>query len=193
MLPRPVEFCRASGVQCAVKAERFPLRRGQNWQCRSEECMRAMRSSVFLPGASCGAYRKSVDLHPGGCRLGARPIDLHLKGLADMGAQIRQAGNALEVTAPNGLRGAQISLRFPSVGATETLLMAAVCARVKPCCAAWRWNRKCGISFGFCKAQGRASPVRGRARFISWAGIFSVARSSVRVRTGLRRRRCFVR
>lgn len=94
-----------------------------------EECMRAMRSSVFYLAPLVARTGRALIYNPGGCRLGARPIDLHLKGLADMGAQIRQAGNALEVTAPNGLRGAQISLRFPSVGATETLLMAAVCAR----------------------------------------------------------------
>ena len=94
-----------------------------------EEYMRAMRSSVFYLAPLLVRTGKALIYTPGGCRLGARPIDLHLKGLADMGAEIRQSGNALEVTAPTGLHGAQISLRFPSVGATETLLMAAVCAR----------------------------------------------------------------
>lgn len=94
-----------------------------------EEYMHAMRSSVFYLAPILVSTGRALISAPGGCRLGARPIDLHLKGLSEMGAQIRQLGSSLEVTAPNGLRGAQISLRFPSVGATETLLMAAVCAR----------------------------------------------------------------
>ena len=94
-----------------------------------EEYMRAMRSSVFYLAPLLVRTGKALIYTPGGCRLGARPIDLHLQGLSEMGAQVCQSGSALEVTVPNGLRGAQISLRFPSVGATETLVMAAVCAR----------------------------------------------------------------
>lgn len=67
---------------------------------------------------------------PGGCRIGARPIDLHLAGLAKMGAVELEAGEGrLVLTAPSGLHGAEITLRFPSVGATETLLLAAACAK----------------------------------------------------------------
>lgn len=62
---------------------------------------------------------------PGGCSIGARPIDLHLKAFEAMGAVINLENGDIEATAPNGLKGAQIYLDFPSVGATENILMAA--------------------------------------------------------------------
>lgn len=93
------------------------------------EDMRAMRSSLFfLAPMLVRAGRACVGL-PGGCKLGARPIDMHLKGLAQMGAQVEESGASLFLRAPRGLQGADITLRFPSVGASETLLMAAVCAK----------------------------------------------------------------
>ena len=61
---------------------------------------------------------------PGGCRIGARPVDLHLSGLAQMGVHCREEGARLILTAPAGLHGADITLGFPSVGATGTPLLA---------------------------------------------------------------------
>ncbi len=66
---------------------------------------------------------------PGGCRLGPRPIDIHLEGLACMGAAAEWKGEQLTLSAPRGLYGAEFALRLPSVGATETLMMAAVKAK----------------------------------------------------------------
>ena len=92
--------------------------------------MRAMRSSLFYLAPLLARTGRADIYTPGGCRLGARPIDMHLSGLEKMGAHITEKdGGALEVTAPDGLAGADICLRFPSVGATETLLMAAAAAR----------------------------------------------------------------
>ena len=96
--------------------------------CRDvpSEWMRAMRSSIlFLGGmlARCG----SVTLcPPGGCALGGRPIDLHLSALRQMGAVISEEGDTLRCAAPGGLHGAAVQLPYPSVGATENLLIAAV-------------------------------------------------------------------
>ena len=88
--------------------------------------MREMRSSIVFLGAilsRCGEARLSF---PGGCELGPRPIDLHLQGLAQMGVrQLPAAPGQLTLYAPAGLRGAEICLSFPSVGATENLLIAA--------------------------------------------------------------------
>lgn len=95
--------------------------------CRDvpSEWMRAMRSSIlFLGGmlARCG----SVTLcPPGGCALGGRPIDLHLSALRQMGAVISEEGDTLRCAAPGGLHGAAVHLLYPSVGATENLLIAA--------------------------------------------------------------------
>ena len=89
------------------------------------DIVRKMRASVLVLGplvARAGEARVSL---PGGCAIGTRPIDLHLKGLEQMGAVIRLDGGYVHASAPHGLRGAAIVLAMPSVGATENLLLAA--------------------------------------------------------------------
>jgi len=94
------------------------------------DLMALMRSSVFLLGPLLGRAGRARITHPGGCDIGARPIDLHLRGLARLGARIDERDGVIEATAPpGGLVGAQVRLDFPSVGATENVLMAAVRAR----------------------------------------------------------------
>lgn len=65
---------------------------------------------------------------PGGCEIGLRPIDLHLSSLRLMGAEIGTEGGVLSCKCPDGLHGEKITLSFPSVGATENILIAAACA-----------------------------------------------------------------
>jgi UDP-N-acetylglucosamine 1-carboxyvinyltransferase len=89
------------------------------------DLVRKMRASVLVLGplvARCGRGRVSL---PGGCAIGTRPVDLHLKGLERLGAQIELSEGYIEAKAPKGLRGAEIVFPTVSVGATETLLMAA--------------------------------------------------------------------
>jgi UDP-N-acetylglucosamine 1-carboxyvinyltransferase len=76
--------------------------------------------------ARCGRARVAM---PGGCNIGSRKIDLHVRGLEKMGARFSSEHGFLEGVAPRGLSGAVISLDFPSVGATENVMMAAVAAR----------------------------------------------------------------
>ena len=90
--------------------------------------MEEMRSSVIFMGAlvaRCGEARLSL---PGGCQLGRRPIDLHLSALRQMGAEIREDGGEIFCSAPR-LKGAEIVLPFPSVGATENIMLAACAAK----------------------------------------------------------------
>ena len=95
-----------------------------------DRLVREMRSSViFLGSVAARAGEASLCL-PGGCELGARPVDLHLMGLRALGMDIRERGEKLYAT-HQGLRGAEIRLPFPSVGATENILLAAVCAQGK--------------------------------------------------------------
>jgi UDP-N-acetylglucosamine 1-carboxyvinyltransferase len=67
----------------------------------------------------------------GGDKIGPRPVDIHLEGLAKLGAQIEVTKDSYHAWAPNGLHGAEIELRFPSVGATENIMLAAVLAKGK--------------------------------------------------------------
>jgi UDP-N-acetylglucosamine 1-carboxyvinyltransferase len=92
------------------------------------EIVRKMRASVLVLGpllARCGTARVSL---PGGCAIGTRPVDLHLKGLEQMGAAIALDGGYIVASVPGRLRGARILMASVSVGATENLLMAATLA-----------------------------------------------------------------
>ncbi len=92
------------------------------------DIVRKMRASILVLGpllARCGEARVSL---PGGCAIGTRPVDLHLKGLEQMGATITLDGGYVNAKAPPRLRGATIVMPFTSVGATENLLMAATLA-----------------------------------------------------------------
>src|SRR5437868_6904524 len=89
------------------------------------DLVRKMRASVLVLGplvARCGRCRVSL---PGGCSIGTRPVDLHLKGLQRLGAEVELSEGYIEARAPKGLRGAEIVFPSVSVGATENLLMAA--------------------------------------------------------------------
>ena len=92
------------------------------------ELVRKMRASFLIMApllARCGKAKISL---PGGCAIGTRPIDLHLKGFDALGAKIDCGEGYIEASAPNGLKGARIYLDFPSVGATENIIMAACMA-----------------------------------------------------------------
>ena len=93
------------------------------------DLVRKMRASVLVLGplvARVGVARVSL---PGGCAIGTRPVDLHLKGLQQLGAEIELESGYIEARAPNGLTGGQVVFPFVSVGATENLMMAAALAK----------------------------------------------------------------
>lgn len=92
-----------------------------------EEIGSRMRSSILFLGALLGRMGKAGLPYPGGCVLGARPIDLHLAGLRQLGARIEEDASGI-LAHGEGLKGAKITLRFPSVGATENIILAAVLA-----------------------------------------------------------------
>lgn len=93
-----------------------------------ETLMREMRSSIIFLGALLGRFGRAELSAPGGCAIGLRPIDLHLSALEAMGVHTQEVGGRLCCSAPQGLHGAKITLSFPSVGATENILLCAVCA-----------------------------------------------------------------
>ncbi len=92
------------------------------------DLVRKMRASILVLGplvARCGRARVSL---PGGCAIGPRPVDLHIKGLQRLGADVELRGGYIDARAPTGLKGAEIAFPAVSVGATENLLMAATLA-----------------------------------------------------------------
>ena len=93
-----------------------------------EELMREMRSSVMFLGAILGRMKKAVICSPGGCELGPRPIDLHISALKQLGASVSEGHGCLVFNAENGLVGREITLNFPSVGATENIILSAATA-----------------------------------------------------------------
>ncbi|MFZ5640652.1 MAG: UDP-N-acetylglucosamine 1-carboxyvinyltransferase [Bacillota bacterium] len=94
----------------------------------SEELMRRMRASNLVMGALLGRFGYVRASYPGGCAIGSRPMDLHLKGFIALGASITEKHGYI-VAEARELKGSEIHLDFPSVGATENLMMAAVLAR----------------------------------------------------------------
>lgn len=93
------------------------------------EYVSKMRASIVVMGPLLARLGKAKVALPGGCAIGSRPIDLHLKGFEALGAQIEQHDGYVEASAPNGLVGADIYLDFPSVGATQNIMMAATLAK----------------------------------------------------------------
>lgn len=91
------------------------------------DLVKTMRASFLVLGPLLGRFGEARVSTPGGCAIGARPVNLHLKGLAEMGAEIELV-HGYVVAKAKRLRGAKIYLDFPSVGATENLMMAAALA-----------------------------------------------------------------
>lgn len=94
-----------------------------------EHLMREMRSSVIFLGAILARNHKVRLSTPGGCEIGLRPIDLHLDAMRKLGATVTEEFGHIECTAPEGLKGTTITLSFPSVGATENIMIAASVAK----------------------------------------------------------------
>ncbi len=116
-------------IGCIIKREGHTVVIDASTACRCEipeKLMREMRSSIVFLGALLTRFGRASVTSPGGCEIGLRPIDLHLCSLRKMGADICETGGRLECSAPKGICGCTISLAFPSVGATENIMLASV-------------------------------------------------------------------
>ncbi|MBR1811496.1 MAG: UDP-N-acetylglucosamine 1-carboxyvinyltransferase [Clostridia bacterium] len=119
---------------CRVSRQGHTLRvdsRGINDTPIPDRLMHEMRSSIIFLGAVLGRFGQAVLSAPGGCDIGLRPIDLHLDAMRAFGAQITESHGRICCTCAQGLRGTDITLAFPSVGATENIMLAAVTAAGK--------------------------------------------------------------
>jgi len=119
-----------------------------------ENLMQEMRSSIIFLGAMLGKMKECTVSYPGGCELGSRPIDMHLDGFRKMGVDIKEEYGRIICKVRDKIHGAKISLAFPSVGATENIMLCAVlaegetvinnAAREPEICDLAEYLRKCG-------------------------------------------------
>lgn len=124
------DILRKLGCECVWEDEHVLLIDTRNACPRNIEAdlTERMRSSVFLLGPLLGRFGEA-NLHlPGGCAIGVRPLDIHFAGLRSLGAVISAREESITAICID-LRGGEIILRYPSVGATENIVMAAVCAK----------------------------------------------------------------
>ena len=93
-----------------------------------DKLAKQLRSSIFMLGPIVARFKKAYFSYPGGCEIGVRPIDLHLKGLRELNVNIEEKHGHIMCKADD-MKGADISLDYPSVGATENIMMAATLAK----------------------------------------------------------------
>lgn len=96
--------------------------------CAPYELVKTMRASFLVLGPLLAKYGEAEVSLPGGCAIGARPVDQHLKGLTQMGAEVEVADGYVRAVAPNGLTGTDVYMDLVTVGGTENLMMAATLA-----------------------------------------------------------------
>ncbi|WP_259782844.1 UDP-N-acetylglucosamine 1-carboxyvinyltransferase [Aestuariispira ectoiniformans] len=120
------ESCRAAGRQGLTIGMDAT---GVNNTTAPYDLVRKMRASVLVLGPLLARFGNARVSLPGGCAIGTRPVDLHLKGLQHLGAEIDLDQGYIVAKAPNGLQGGEVVFPFVSVGATENLMMAATLAK----------------------------------------------------------------
>ena len=116
------------GAYVAFEKDRLVIdtRRAQRWEM-PDRLAKEIRSSIFMMGPILARFRMARFTYPGGCEIGSRPIDLHLRGLRSLGVNVTEAGGHIMCEGKK-LKGGDVHLDYPSVGATENLMMAAALA-----------------------------------------------------------------
>lgn len=124
-----LDILRYIGCRVTVKANTVTVDSSKlkRWDV-PRELMHRLRSSIIILGALLARTGKAEVSGPGGCELGARPIDLHLSGLSSLGVDVRYSDGTIEAVR-NGTRGGEVVLALPSVGATENLMLYGTCCR----------------------------------------------------------------
>jgi len=124
-----LEILRRLGAQVEMVSDtcvRIDCTRLRSTKVLDDELARQNRASYYFIGSILGRYRTSTVCMPGGCNLGVRAIDQHIKGFELLGAQVTTKNGQVITDAPNGLKGTHLSLDMPSVGATINIMLAAV-------------------------------------------------------------------
>lgn len=120
-----IGILRLLGCECVWDGNALTVRSiGLHRWAMPDALSKQIRSSVFLLGPILGRMRRATVTYPGGCEIGARPIDLHIKGLRALGVRIVDAGGVLYCDGRD-MRAGKVYFDYPSVGATENVMMAA--------------------------------------------------------------------
>ena len=116
------------GAHVAYEKDKLVIdtRRALRWEM-PDKLAKEIRSSIFMMGPILARFRMARFTYPGGCEIGSRPIDLHLRGLKNLGVNVTEAGGHIMCEGKR-LKGGDVHLDYPSVGATENLMMAAALA-----------------------------------------------------------------
>lgn len=124
-----LRILRRLGVRCARDGRRVEIDARDADCCEMPERLsKQLRSSIFMMGSILTRFDRATVTYPGGCEIGLRPIDLHLKGLEALGARITE-NHGMIYCDGRGMHSGDVHLDFPSVGATENVMMAAVMRR----------------------------------------------------------------
>ena len=119
------DILKCLGCECKREGKTVTVSEGNSLNHAIPEClMREMRSSIVFMGAVASKNGRAIMSLPGGCELGPRPIDIHIDALKRLGADIEFSSGQLLCEFKNGVKPCQIDLRFPSVGATENIILA---------------------------------------------------------------------
>lgn len=125
-----INFLNFIGKKTSKKTNIVTAEESSDLSCTAPyDLVRKMRASVLVMGPLLARLGKVNVSLPGGCAIGARPIDIHLDAFKQMGAKIELEEGYIKIFSENGLKGADIEFRFASVGATENILLASVLAR----------------------------------------------------------------
>ena len=121
-----IEILKTLGCKIKKNANKVVIDSSNICKCEiPEHLMRQMRSSVILAGSLIGRCKKAIFSYPGGCDIGARPIDLHMKGFEKLGIKIEEEYGKINCITEK-IIGTEINLDFPSVGATENIILSSV-------------------------------------------------------------------
>ncbi len=122
-----IDILTAMGCECSLEGHRLAIdAKTVSRVAVPREYVSSMRSSIVLLGAFLGRAGEAVTCYPGGCSIGSRPIDLHLRGLERLGVRIREREDGRIAASAARLTGARVHFPYPSVGATENVILAAV-------------------------------------------------------------------
>lgn len=150
-----IRILNSLGCRCSFSDNKAVIKSGNLEKSEiSEELMCEMRSSIIFLGAMLGKSKECVVSYPGGCELGSRPVDMHLDAFRKMGVDVKEEYGKIICRVRDKIHGAKITLDFPSVGATENIMLASVLAkgetvinnsaREPEICDLAEYLRKCG-------------------------------------------------